>query len=121
MGGVWGEERRNAPPPAHRMREQIDQVAIEGRTVRVAVREPLPMEPATLAWAVALHVFERYTVLDRLTVTVGDREASVSRNEVLRLLEPDDLGVVVRDRERYRQALARAVPTVAGPVPPARP
>ena len=109
------------------MREQIDQVAIEGRTVRVAVQEPLPMEPAALAWAVALHVFDRYAVVDGLIVTVGDREASVSRDEALRLLEPDDLPVV-RDRERYRQVLARAVPTVAGanpvesePAPPVRP
>lgn len=96
------------------MKEQIEGISLEGRTVRVAVREPLSVEPRTLALAAALRVFERYPVLDRLTVATGSAEVSVSRQELIRRLGSDDLGGV-RERPRYRELLNRILAAEALP------
>jgi len=90
------------------MRDRIEAVALEGQNLRVTAREPLGIEPRMLALAAAIRVFEQYVVLDRLTLTVGGNDVVVSREEVLRLLGPDGFAPL-KDRERFRQLLARAL------------
>jgi hypothetical protein len=90
------------------MRDRIEAVTLEGQTLRVTAREPLGIEPRTLALAAAIRVFEQYAALDRLTLTVAGNEVVVSRAEVLRLIGPDGF-TPLKDRERFRQLLARAL------------
>lgn len=87
------------------MRERIEALALEGRTVRVTARDPLPVEPRVLALAAAIRVFERYPVLHRLTLTVGGTEATGSREEVERLLGPEGFSAL-KDRDRWQRLLA---------------
>jgi hypothetical protein len=88
--------------------EPIEAVALEGQTVRVAARLPLPVEPRTLAMAAAIRLFERYPVFDRLTLTVGSTETRVSRETIRRVLGPGGF-VVLKDPARYRQVLYDAL------------
>ncbi|MGH7264706.1 MAG: hypothetical protein ACREMB_07600 [Candidatus Rokuibacteriota bacterium] len=88
------------------MREQFQAISIDGQHVRVTARDRLSVEPRLLALAAALRVFERYAVLDRLTLTAGDVEVVVSREQVTRLLGPDGFAAL-KDRTRYRQILSQ--------------
>lgn len=90
------------------MREQIEAAALEGQTVRVKARETLRVEPKMLALAAALRVFERYAVLDRLTLTAGAVEVVVSREDVHRLLGPEGFAVL-NDPARYRQIVSHGL------------
>jgi hypothetical protein len=97
MGAEAGEDVR--------VREQLQAISIEGQHVRVTARGSLSVEPRLLALAAALRVFERYAVLDRLTLTAGDVEVAVSRELVNRLLGPEGFAAL-KDRTRYRQILS---------------
>jgi len=88
--------------------EQIEAVALEGQTVRVTARLPLPVEPRTLAVAAAIRLFERYPVFDRLTLTVGRTETRVSRETISRVLGPRGFAAL-KDPARYHQALYDAL------------
>jgi hypothetical protein len=88
-----------------RVRAQFQAISIEGQHVRVTARGSLSVEPRLLALAAALRVFARYAVLDRLTLTAGDVEVAVSREQVNRLLGPDGFAAL-KDRTRYRQILS---------------
>jgi hypothetical protein len=66
-----------------------------------------------LALAAAIRVFERYPVLARLTLTAGGSDVVVSRDEVTRLLGPDGFAPL-KDRDRFRQVLARGLAREAG-------
>lgn len=90
------------------MREQIDGLTLEGTTLRVAVREPLPLDLPTLAVATAIRILERFPVFDRVTVTTHTAEVSLTRDEVERLLRPEGFAAL-REWGRWRQVLARAV------------
>lgn len=90
------------------MRERIEALALEGRTVRVTARDPLPVEPRVLALAAAMRVFERYPVLHRLTLTVAGAEVTASREEVERLLGPEGFSAL-KDRDRWRRLLAEGL------------
>jgi len=67
------------------MRQLIEAVTLEGQNVRVSARDPLPVDPKALAIAAAIRVFERYPALVRLTLSVGNDQLTVSREEVDRL------------------------------------
>jgi hypothetical protein len=88
--------------------EQIEAVAFDARTVRVAVRRPLPVEPPTLAMAVAIRIFERHPVFDRVVLTVGNAETAVSRDMVTPVLGPGGFGAL-KDPVRYRTVLYDAL------------
>jgi len=88
--------------------EPIETVALEGQTVRVAARLPLPVEPRILAMAAAIRLFERYPVFDRLTLTVGSTETRVSRETISRVLGPGGFRAL-KDPARYRQVLYDAL------------
>ena len=90
------------------MSEPIEAVALEGQTLRVIARLPLPVEPRTLAVAAAVRLFERYPVFDRLTLTVGSSETRVSRETISRVLGPGGFGPL-KDPARYRQVLYDAL------------
>ena len=90
------------------MRDRIEAVALEGQNLRVTAREPLGVEPRMLALAAAVRVFDQYPVLDRLTLTAGGSDIVVSREEVHRLLGSDGFAPL-KDRERFRQFLTRAL------------
>lgn len=90
------------------MRERIEALALEGRTIRVTARDPLPVEPRALALAAAMRVFERYPVLDRLTLAVGGTEVTASREEVERLLGPEGFSAL-KDRDRWRRLLGEGL------------
>jgi hypothetical protein len=90
------------------MRDRIEVVVLEGQHLRVTAREPLGIEPRLLALAAAIRVFEQYPVLDRLTLTTGETDVVVSREEVHRLVGPDGFAPLA-DRDRFRQLLTRAV------------
>jgi hypothetical protein len=84
--------------------EQIEAIGLEGQTVRVAVSPALPMGLRLLALAVALRVFRRYPVFDRVTLSTGREEASVSRDTIVRQLGSDGFAPLA-DTARYRQTL----------------
>jgi hypothetical protein len=90
------------------VREQIEAVTIDGRALRVSVREPLRVEQHVLALATALRVFQRYPVFDELTLVVGRSETRLSRQEIERLLGPKGWRAVL-ERRRWPQTLARVV------------
>lgn len=95
------------------MRQLIEAVTLEGQNVRVSARDPLPVDPKTLAIAAAIRVFERYPALVRLTLSVGNDQLTVSREEVDRLLGPDGFGRL-KDRETAREVMERAIREFAG-------
>jgi len=90
------------------VREQIEAITIEGRVLRVSVREPLRVKQHVLAVATAPRVFERYPVFDELTLAVGETETRLSRPQIERLLGPDGWRAVL-ERRRWPQTLARVV------------
>ncbi len=90
------------------MRQLIEAVTLEGQNVRVSARDPLPVDPKALAVAAAIRVFERYPALDRLTLSVGNEQVTVSREEVDRLLGPDGFDRL-KDRNTAREVLERAI------------
>ena len=98
------------------MREHLDAVALEGRMLHVTAREPLPAEPRVLAVATAIRVFERYPILDRLTLTVGNTEITLGREQVERLLGPEGFASL-REWGRWPQVLARAIQAYTGETP----
>jgi hypothetical protein len=99
------------------VRDRIETVALEGQNLRVAAREPLGVDARLLALAAAIRVFERYPVLAQLTLTAGGSDVVVSRDEVTRLLGPDGFAPL-KDRERFREVLARGLAR-EGPEAPA--
>ena len=90
------------------MRELIESVAIEGVALTVTLSPALPVDVPTLAVATAIRALHRYPVLDRVTVRSGSTDLSLSRQEVERLVEPDDLAAA-KEPDRWRQVLPRAV------------
>lgn len=93
------------------MRELIEGISLDGRTIQVDVRDPLPVDWPTLGLATALRVLDRYPALARATVARGDGVTpaiSLTREEAERLLAPEGLAVV-RSQGPFRQALARLV------------
>jgi hypothetical protein len=95
------------------MRQLIEAVTLEGQNVRVSARDLLPVDPKALAVAAAIRVFDRYPALARLTLSVGNEQLTVSREEVERLLGPDGFSRL-RDREAAREVLERAIRQYAG-------
>jgi hypothetical protein len=95
------------------MREQIERVTLDGTTVRVQARVPLPVDQPTLLVATAIRLFEHHALFDRVILVAGDAEQSISRAEVDRLLGPEGFGQL-REWGRWRQALARAVQAYTG-------
>jgi hypothetical protein len=95
------------------MRDRIEAVVLEGQHLRVTAREPVGVEPRMLALATAVRAFEQYPVLDRVTLTVGGSEVAIGRDEVHRLLGAEGFGPL-KDRERFRQFLLRAVTPADG-------
>ncbi len=81
---------------------------IAGRALQVTARGPLSVEATVLAVATALRVFERYPVLDHLTLSTDDGDVRVPRPEIERLLGPEGYAPV-RERGRWHQVLARVV------------
>ncbi|HEV8310584.1 MAG TPA: hypothetical protein VGW35_23220 [Methylomirabilota bacterium] len=94
------------------MRDLIQAVVLEGQQVRVTARDPLPIEAKALAVAAAIRVFDRYPVVDRLLLTVGEDEVRLSREEVERLVGPEGFARL-KDREGAREVLTRAIQAYA--------
>jgi len=90
------------------MRQLIEAVALEGQSIRVTARDPLPVEPRALAVAAAVRVFDRYPALDRLTLAVGSQEISLSRGDVDRLLGPEGFARL-KDRDGAREVMERVI------------
>jgi hypothetical protein len=90
------------------MRDLIEAVALEGTTLRVRAREPLPVDLPALLVGTAMRVFERHPVLRRVALTTPSADLSVSREEIERNLPPEGFAAL-REWGRWRQALARAV------------
>jgi hypothetical protein len=95
------------------MRQLIETVTLEGQQVRVGARHPLPVGARALAMAAAIRVLERYPVLDRLTLAVGEEQVDVSRAEVDWLLGPDGMAQL-KDRDGAREVLERVIREFAG-------
>ncbi len=95
------------------MRHLIEAVALQGQNIRVTARDLLPVEPRALAVAAAIRVFDRYPALDRLTLTAGSQEITLSRQDVDRLLGPDGFERL-KDRDGAREVLERAIREFAG-------
>jgi len=90
------------------VRELIESVVLEGTTLRVRAREPLPVELPALLVGTAMRVFERHPVLRRVALSTPSAELAVSREEIERGLAPEGFASL-REWGRWRQALARAV------------
>ena len=90
------------------MREYVETLTLEGRTVRVSATGPASVEPALLAIGTALTLFERYPVLDGLALRVGATEIGVTRDQVERLLGPAGFGQL-REWGRGRQVRAQVI------------
>lgn len=99
------------------MSEQIERVGLQGATVEVTARPPLPVEPRILARLAAARVFERYPVLDCLVLAVDEEETRVPREEIIGLLGPEGFAVL-RDPVRYRQWLIDVLHGPASEAPP---
>jgi hypothetical protein len=95
------------------MGQLIDAVALEGLNIRVTGRDPLPVEPRAFAVAAAIRVFDRYPVLDRLTLMAGSREITLSRQDIDRLLGPEGF-TRLEHRDGVREVLERAIRESAG-------
>ena len=95
------------------MSDQIDAATLTAQEVQVVARVPLRVEARLLALAAAIRVFERYPVIDRLTVTAGTTEVTVSRDEITRLLGPEGFAGV-QELARYRTILADALQADSG-------
>lgn len=95
------------------MRDRIEAVTLDGPTVHVTARDPLPVEPRTLALAAAMRVFDRYRALTRLMLTVGEVRVSASRDEIERLLGPEGFAAL-KDQDRWRALLKDGLRAVAG-------
>lgn len=95
------------------MSDQIEAVALAGQGVQVTAGVPLQVGARLLALAAAIRVFERYPVIDRLTVTAGTVEITVSRDEITRILGPEGFAGV-SDPARYRTVLADALEAHTG-------
>ncbi len=95
------------------MKQLIEAVTLEGQIVRVSARAPLPVDAKALAIAAAIRVLDRYPALDRLALSVGGAEITVTRQEVERLLGPDGFSRL-KDRDTAREALDRAIREYAG-------
>lgn len=98
------------------MTERVERVSLEGRTVRVAVRVPLPVGARLLAAAAALRVFERYPVFDRLVVEGAGVAVEVTRADAARVLAPDDVATL-RDPARFRAAAYALAERASGEAP----
>ena len=85
------------------MRELIDVVAIQGRTLQVTAHGPQAVDPPTLAVATALRVFVRYPVLDRLVLSIGADEIRLSRGEIERLLGGGGFAALQDRQPKVRQ------------------
>jgi hypothetical protein len=90
------------------MKAWVEGISLAGSTLRVTASEPLPADRATLAVASAIRVFERFAALDSLVLGGDDREVSMTRADIERLLAPDGFAGL-QDRGRWPQLLARAV------------
>ena len=90
------------------MRQLIEGVGLEGQSVRVTARDPLPVGFRALAVAAAIRVFERYAALDRLTLSAGSEEVTISREDVERLLGPEGFARL-KDRDGAREVVERAI------------
>jgi hypothetical protein len=83
-------------------------VTLEGGTLRITAEGPLPADGTTLAVAVAIRTFERFSALDAVRLVTRGGEERVTRSEVERLLAPEGFAHL-RERGRWPQVLARAV------------
>ncbi len=90
------------------MRELVESVAVEGMALTVALSPTLPVDVPTLAVATAIRAFDRYPILDRVTVRSGSTEIGLSRGEIEHLVQPDDVAAA-REPDRWRQMLTRTV------------
>jgi hypothetical protein len=95
------------------MKQLVEAVKLEGQIVRVSARAPLPVATKTLAIAAAIRVLERYPALDRLALSVGGEEITVTRQEVEQILGPEGFARL-KDRDTAREVLERAIRDYAG-------
>lgn len=95
------------------MKQLVEAVTLEGQIVRVSARAPLPVAAKTLVIAAAIRVLDRYPALDRLVLSVGGAEITVTRQEVARLLGPDGFSRL-KDRDTAREVLECAIREYAG-------
>ena len=93
------------------MRELIDGIHLDGRAIRVDVRDPLPVDWPTLGLATVFRLLDRYPALTRATVARIDGAVpmiTLDREEAEHLLGPGGFGVL-RSKGAFRQSLARLV------------
>jgi|RhiMetdeSRZDD1v2_1073273.scaffolds.fasta_scaffold235059_3 hypothetical protein len=95
------------------MKQLVEAVTLEGQTVRVNARAPLPVAAKALAIAAAIRVLDRYPALDRLALSVGGADITVTRQEVEQLLGPEGFSGL-KDRDTAREVLERAIREYAG-------
>lgn len=102
------------------MRARIESIALDGATLTVIARPPLPAELPLLAVATAMRVLARYPVVDGVVLVGDGSEIRVSREQIERILEPEGFAAL-RDPERRREILGRAVQELGLPLPDALP
>jgi hypothetical protein len=99
-------------------RALIESLALEGTALAVTLGPTLPVDARTLAAATAISVFDRYTVIDRVTIVIGADQVSLSREQVQHLLRSENLAGL-DGKQRWRHAVARVAAGL--PTPEAQP
>lgn len=101
------------------MRERIESVMLEGASLRVTARPPLPGERPVLAVATAMRVLARFPVIREVVIVSDGSEMRVSREQIERILQPEGF-TALRDPGRRRELTERAVQELPPPPPAPR-
>jgi hypothetical protein len=99
------------------MRAIAESVALDGTALTVRLAPPLPVDGRMLSAATAIRVFERYAVIERLTIVAGAVQVSLSRTHVEDLLGAPDLAALDATQRRW-QGIVRLADTLPAPGAP---
>ncbi len=88
------------------MRGLIESLALEGTALTVTLALTLPVDGRTLTAATAIRVFDRYPVIDCVTIVTGANVVSLSREQFEHLL-PSENPATLDGQQRWRHAVAR--------------
>jgi hypothetical protein len=88
------------------MKGLIQSLALEGTALTVTLAPTLPVSARTLSAATAIRVFDRYPVIDRVSIVTGANTVSLSREQVEHLMSPEN-PARPEGTQRWRQAVTR--------------
>jgi hypothetical protein len=94
-----------------------ESVALDGTALTVRLAPALPFDGRMLSAATAIRAFERYPVIDRLTIVAGAAQVTILRLHVEDLLGAPDLAALDATQRRW-QGIVRLADTLPAPGAP---